>query len=64
MKTDVIAGVSIILFTYTLFAWALGAYINKKKEDNKNHWKNLWDGAWRLFFILGGLIVFGYFMGK
>lgn len=58
MEGKAIIGISIILFTYALFSWALGRYINKKKEPRRTEFQNFLSGAW----IIGAIIAFGLIM--
>ncbi|MDA3893867.1 MAG: hypothetical protein PF517_19580 [Salinivirgaceae bacterium] len=54
MDNKVIIGIGILIFTYGLFSWALGRYINKKKEKKFSEFQNFLAGAW----IIGLIIVF------
>lgn len=58
MDTKVIAGITVVLFTYALFSWALGRYINKKKEPRPSEFQNFLQGSW----IIGAIIIFGLIM--
>lgn len=64
MEKQAIVGIGIILFTYILFSWALGRFINRRGGRKVSELRNLFDGAWRLILILGGILIFGYFMSK
>jgi len=58
MNSNAIAGISVIVFTYTLMSWALGKYLNKKKEPKTTELKNFLSGAWVIgIFIALGFII-------
>ncbi len=54
MESNVIIGICVLFFTFSLFSWALGRYINKKKDPKPNEFQNFLAGSW----ILGLVIVF------
>lgn len=58
MESKAIIGICIILFTYGLFSWALGRYINKKKDPRPSEFQNFLSGSW----IIGLVITFGLVM--
>ena len=58
MENKALIGMIIVLFTYALFSWALGRYINKKKEPRRSEFQNFLSGAW----IIGAIIAFGLIM--
>lgn len=60
MNSKTIIGLSIILFTYALFSWALGRYINKRKEKKVNEFQNFLSGAWILGLIVAFLSIYLY----
>jgi uncharacterized membrane protein YidH (DUF202 family) len=60
MDNKVIIGIGILIFTYGLFSWALGRYINKKKEKKFSEFQNFLAGAWIIGLILTFLMVYFY----
>jgi len=63
MNSKVIIGITIIFFTYSLFSWALGHYLNRKKDPRPTELQSFLKGS----LIIGGIIVagilYGYFLG-
>ncbi len=48
MESKALIGLSVLLFVYALFSWALGRFINRKKIPKPTEFHN---------FLLGGLII-------
>jgi hypothetical protein len=54
MNKEIITGIAILFFTYSLFSWALGRFINKRKGIKTSEFKSFLLGAW----IIGLFIIF------
>ncbi len=54
MNKETIIGIGILVFSYSLFSWALGRFINKRKGIKVSEFKNFLSGSW----IIGLFIVF------
>ncbi|MBI9069332.1 MAG: hypothetical protein JEZ09_18690 [Salinivirgaceae bacterium] len=61
MENKALIGIITLLFTYALFSWALGRYINKKKEKKSSEFENFLSGAWILGIVLAFFIIYLYF---
>ena len=61
MTSEIITGIGILVFTYGLFSWALGKFINKRKEKKANEFQNFLSGAWILGLIIASFTVYLYF---
>ena len=61
MESNVIIGISILLFTYGLFSWALGRFINKRNQKETNEFQNFLSGGWIIGLILLFFIAWSYF---
>jgi len=61
MESKAIIGISILFFTYGLFSWALGRFINKRKKNKTNEFQNFLAGAWIIGLVLAFFIVYLYF---
>ncbi len=54
-------GIGILIFTYSLFSWALGRFINKRKNKKVSEFQNFLSGAWVIGLVLVFLIIYFYF---
>jgi len=61
MTSEIITGIGILVFTYSLFSWALGKFINKRKDKKVNEFQNFLAGAWILGLIIAFFTVYLYF---
>lgn len=59
---NITIGISILIFTYGLFSWALGRYINKRKGNKTSEFNNFLAGAWIIALVLVFLIGWLYFL--
>ncbi len=60
MDNKALIGISILLFTYGLFSWAIGRFINKRKKKESTEFQNFLLGAGILGIILIALIAYLY----
>lgn len=60
MNSNAIIGISILLFTYGLFSWALGRFMNKRKNKETSEFQNFLTGAWIIGLIIGFVILSQY----
>ncbi len=61
MESKVIVGIGILIFSYGLFSWALGRYLNKTKKKETNEIQNFLSGAWIIGAVLLAMTLWLYF---
>lgn len=60
MDSKALIGIVILLFTYSLFSWALGRQINKKKQPRPTEFQSFLTGSWIVGLIVVLLIAWLY----
>lgn len=60
MENKTLIGFVTLLFTYMLFSWALGRFVNKRKHKNLSEFQNFLSGAWMLGLVILFLFVYLY----
>lgn len=63
MDSKAVIGVSIIFFTYALFSWALGHFLNRKKDPRPSELQSFLKGSLIIGGIVAAAILYGYFLG-
>ena len=60
MGSEKIIGISVILFIYVFFSWALGRFINKHKKKEVTEFQNFLSGAWIIGAVVAFFVVYSY----